>query len=131
MGKQIIPCPQESAEQKALFQWAAHATRTRPELARLFAIPNGGSRHPIEAANLKAQGVKAGVPDMFLPVARGGYHGLWIELKRQRGGRASTEQLDWLAALTEQGYRASICNGWDEARRLIERYLDDEEARTG
>lgn len=71
----------EAREQEALFRWADFAAGTMPELKLLYHIPNGGSRNKAEAANLKRQGVKAGVPDLFLPVPRGGYHGLYIELK--------------------------------------------------
>ena len=66
----------EAEEQAALFRWALLSRGRIPELDLLFHIPNGGSRHPREAANLKRQGVKAGVPDLFLPIARGKYHGL-------------------------------------------------------
>ena len=53
----------------------------------MFHIPNGGSRNKLEASNLKKQGVKAGVPDLFLPVGRGSYHGLFIELKSAKISR--------------------------------------------
>lgn len=76
-----------------------------------------------EAARLRAQGVKSGVPDLCLPVARGGNHGLYIELKRQRGGRISEEQVRWIDGLLEQGYAAAICKGWQEAASAIIDYL--------
>lgn len=94
-----------------------------PELALLYHVPNGGSRNKIEAARLRAQGVKSGVPDLCLPVARGGNHGLYIELKRQRGGRISEEQVRWIDGLLEQGYAAAICKGWQEAASVIIDYL--------
>lgn len=90
----------------------------------LYHVPNGGSRNRIEAARLKAQGVKSGVPDIVLPAARGEYHGLYIELKRQRGGRISEEQKKWIAGLTEQGYRAEVCEGWEAAAKVIIEYLE-------
>jgi hypothetical protein len=62
------------------------------------------------------------VPDICLPVPRGGWHGLYIELKA-RGGSASREQKQWLAALQRLGYRAELCVGWAQARRLIEDYM--------
>ena len=71
----------EHDEQAALFEWATWHTSQCPELGLLFAIPNGGHRHPVVAARLKAEGVRAGVPDICLPVARKGYHGLFVELK--------------------------------------------------
>ena len=83
----------------------------------------GGSRNKIEAARLRAQGVKSGVPDLCLPVARGANHGLYIELKRQRGGRISEEQVRWIDGLLKQGYAAAICKGWQEAASVIIDYL--------
>ena len=72
---------------------------------------------------LRAQGVKSGVPDLCLPVARGASHGLYIELKRQRGGRISEEQVRWINGLLKQGYAAAICKGWQEAASVITDYL--------
>ena len=66
----------EHAEQVALFKWAEFAAARWPELTLMHAIPNGGHRNKITAARLKAEGVRAGVPDICLPVARGGWHGL-------------------------------------------------------
>lgn len=63
------------------------------------------------------------VPDMFLPVAREGCHGLYIELKRRDGGRVSPEQTAWMDALARQGYKTALCHGWDAAREEIQRYL--------
>lgn len=116
----------EAQEQAALFRWAAFASGTHPELRLLFHVPNGGSRDPIEARHLKEQGVKAGVPDMFLPVPRGGYHGLFIELKRSKGGVVSEDQRAWLDRLRLQGYRAEVARGWDAAREIIEEYLKED-----
>lgn len=111
----------ESDEQAALFLWAAY----RPELRLMFHIPNGGSRNPIEAANLKRQGVKAGVPDVFLPIARHGCHGLFIEMKRAKGGVLSQFQREYIEALMREGYRVAVCHGFEEAKRTIEEYLDE------
>jgi hypothetical protein len=63
----------------------------------LFAIPNGGARHKAIAGKLRAEGVRAGVPDICLPVPRGEYHGLFIELKRPKGGHVSEEQEAWIS----------------------------------
>ena len=114
----------EAAAQTQLFQWAKLMERQCPELALLHHIPNGGSRKggAIEGAHLKAQGVRAGLPDLCLPVARGGYHGLYLELKAP-GGRLQDTQRKWIDALTAQGYRAEVCYGFDEARSSIEKYL--------
>ena len=112
----------EHVEQAALFRWAEFARARLPELTLLHAIPNGGHRHKATAARLKAEGVKRGVPDLCLPVARNGAHGLYIELKTERG-KATPEQLGWIRALRRQGYAAEVCRGWESARSMIEHYL--------
>lgn len=113
----------EAQEQEALFVWTKNMAWKYPGMELLYAIPNGGSRHPAEARHLKAQGVKPGVPDMFLPVARHGYHGLYIELKRRRGGRVSAEQKAMLDELNKQGYKAVVCEGYENAIGVIIDYL--------
>lgn len=65
----------------------------------------------------------SGVSDVFLPVAKGGFHGLYIELK-VKGGKASDNQKWWIAETTKQGYLAVICYGWIEAKGVIEEYLE-------
>ena len=114
---------EEAREQEALFRWAEYERGKWPELAAMYHIPNGGSRNKAEAARLKAQGVRAGVPDICLPAARGCYHGLYIELKRRNGGRVSEAQREWIEYLENAGYCARVCHGWDEARETIEKYL--------
>lgn len=111
----------EAAEQEALFQWAELMRGKLPGIERMYHCPNGGSRNPAEAARLKAQGVKPGVPDIFLPVARGGYHGLYIEMKYDHG-KLSDDQIDWITALREQGYAAGVCRGWRKAAKIITNY---------
>lgn len=115
----------ESQEQQLLFEWAALSAGRWPELALMYHIPNGGSRSKAEAGRFKAEGVKAGVPDICLPVARGGYHGLYMELKRVKGGRVSPAQQGWIAALRDQGYYACVCKGWDDAAHIIKAYLEN------
>lgn len=115
--------PTEEQEQAAVFEWAVLMRNQFPELSLLFHIPNGGWRAPATAAKLKAQGVKAGVPDLFLPVARGGFHGLWIELKRQHDGKLSKPQKEWIDDMRKQGYKAERANGADEAIAILQEYL--------
>lgn len=116
-------CPTESQEQVMLFQWAAFQAGKHPELRLMYHIPNERSSRT-EAVRLKREGVKAGVPDIFLPCARGGLHGLYIELKRRQGGRLSDYQREMLQALRDQGYMAIVCRGFDEAKEAIENYLN-------
>lgn len=98
--------PSEDQEQMLLIQWF----RRTYAGVRIFAIPNGGARHPAVAAKLKATGTSPGVPDLFIPAWR-----LWIEMKRQKGGRVSPEQRDWMEYLEGCGYACIVCHGFDEA----------------
>ena len=117
------PVPTESIEQQTLFRWAALASGKYPELKLLYHIPNEGKRTSATGGRMKAEGLRKGVPDICLPVARGGCHGLYIEMKRVSGGRVTPKQLEWIDALTSQGYHAAVCNGWENACRVIEEYL--------
>ena len=89
----------------------------------LFAIPNGGNRDAVTGAMLKAEGVRAGVPDLFLAVPRNGFAGLFVELKKPKGGRVSRSQTDMLAALSASGYKTAVCHGWEGAMACIAGYL--------
>jgi hypothetical protein len=113
----------EHAEQAAVIAWAAYQRRRYPELELLYAIPNGNWRHKATAGKLKAEGVRRGVPDLCLPVPRGPYHGLYLELKRKGGGKLSRSQHEWLERLAAQGYRAAVAKGAEEAIRELEHYL--------
>lgn len=112
----------EGKEQALLFKWAAYNLCNMPELGLMYHVPNGGKRDIITAARLKSEGVKAGVPDIFLPAARSGYHGLFIELKI-KNNKPSDLQESWLNRLNEQGYYTAVCYGWYEASETITNYL--------
>ena len=118
----------EHEHQKALFSWAALAEQTYPELACMYAIPNAGKRPGRQGQWMVAEGLKSGVPDIHLPVARRGYHGLFIEMKTERG-YLRREQREWLWRLHQQGHLAVMCRGWDSARELLEMYLSDGDCR--
>lgn len=90
-----------------------------------FHIPNEAKRSERNGYILKRMGLSAGVPDMFICVPSGCYHGLFIELKREKGGKVSDAQREWLDALGKQGYRAIVCKGFDEAKAEIDRYFTD------
>lgn len=109
----------EHQEQKALIEWA---DRLGYPYNLLFAIPNGGGRSKMEAGKLKAEGVRKGVPDLFLPVSCGGFHGLFVEMKAHGSGRESVEQKSWHQLLDYQGYKVVTCWGWDQARQAINDY---------
>ncbi|MDQ3802520.1 MAG: VRR-NUC domain-containing protein [Acidobacteriota bacterium] len=119
----------EHREQCALFEWAARAAPRRPGLELLHAIPNAGGytggyrQNARRVQAMKREGVRPGVPDVCLPVPAGGFAGLYIELKA--GRNKTTEAQDWwLEKLRQRGYAAAVCRGWEEARDLIEKYLD-------
>jgi len=116
----------ELFEQIKLFQWAAAHAHLLPELSLLYAIPNGGHRHISVAKELKASGVKAGVPDICLPVARAGYNALYLELKAKTG-KPSPEQKKWLGDLTLSGNRAVVAVGHQTAIEEILSYLGSDE----
>lgn len=113
----------EHAEQCALFRWARYNVNTYPDLAFMFAIPNGGHRVKAVAAKLKAEGVRAGVPDICLPSPRGEYKGLYLELKAG-DNKPTLAQRQWLAYLGRVGYLATWCTGWEAARDVIVDYLN-------
>lgn len=127
--KQNAPTPEslassgsEHAEQVALFAWAALNAQKYPELRLMFAIPNGGKRDKITAAMLKAEGVKAGTSDIFLPVARGMWHGLFIELKVGKN-KPSLEQELFIHNMQQAGYGALCVIGWQAAAIALQNYL--------
>lgn len=116
---------EEGYEQEMIFTWAALHAAMYPELDLMHHIPNGGRRDKRTGAILKRQGVKAGIPDIFLPAAHGGYHGLYIELKTKTG-TLSSAQRQILGKLNERGYKAVMCRGYEDAVETIRAYLEDE-----
>lgn len=112
----------EDTEQIGVIQWAEWHTSQYPELKLLHHIPNGGKRNATEAARFKAMGVKPGVPDLCLPVARGGYAGLYIEMKYGKN-KTTDKQNEWITALRQQGYKVTVCYGAAEATQELESYL--------
>lgn len=123
----------ESETQQAIFEWANYQANLIPELEMLFAIPNGGARHPAVGARMKAEGVKRGYPDIGLDVPRtrpegGVYHGFRLELKVGKN-KPTPEQEWWLERLNAQGYRAVVAYGFDAAVAAIEAYLSLPEVR--
>ena len=115
----------EHAEQVSLMQWWSLQCRRFgiPEQL-LFAIPNGGQRNIITAKRMKDEGVRAGIPDLFLAVPRGKFHGLFVEMKKTRGGVVSDAQKACMQMLSENGYCVTVCHGFIEAKTAITRYLD-------
>ena len=119
----------EATEQERVINWATFYAKDFQELDLLYHVPNGGSRNQLEAANLKRQGVKAGVPDLVLPVPQQQFHGLYVEMKW--GKNTTTDKQDWwLEQLQKQGYKTAVCWSADEAMDVIAEYMGIE-AQTG
>lgn len=112
----------EHAHQCAVFCWIALNQNAYPDALKAHAIPNGGERNPIVAARMKAEGVRAGVFDIFLPVARRQYHGLFIEMKKP-GGKLSEAQQKKADEYAADGYAAYMCDHWEKAVKVIMWYL--------
>lgn len=102
--------PTEHAEQRDFIRWF----RKQYPSVRIFAIPNGGGRSKSEALRLRLEGVSAGVPDLYIPA-----WSLWIEMKRQKGGRVSPAQKDWHAYLQSIGDQVLVCKGCKHAIESI------------
>jgi hypothetical protein len=116
---------QEHDIQVALFERVRDEKNVlrRPELAKVYAVPNGGYRTPAAARKLRAEGVEPGIPDVHLDLARGGWFGLRIEMKRP-GGTLTPSQADRLATLRRDGYRVAIHDTVDGAWCELLAYID-------
>ena len=135
---EMIAGDSESSHQKALFAWAALSVGKYPALAFMFAIPNGGLRDIRTASTLKAEGVRSGVPDIFLPkwsvikispahVRQ--MHGCFIEMKlekyrNRKNGGCSEEQIEFIEWAVTAGYYCKVCYSWIEARDTLINYLE-------
>ena len=113
----------EWQHQVDVFTWAASYAYIDKRVNLLNGSLNGVKLSIGQAVKAKRTGMKKGYPDISLPVACGGYHGLFIELKRKYSGVVGKEQKLWLKALNDEGYKAEVCRGADEAIDLIIRYL--------
>lgn len=112
--------PTEHEEQQALFDWAEWQVNIEPDLALMYAIPNGQYR----PGQRPEAGLKSGVPDICLPIPKGKYHGLYLELK-VNGNKPTGNQLDWLDRLNRVGYFTAVADGFDEAVNLITAYMGE------
>ena len=120
----------EHQHQAALVTWAhrtrlPHAADIRPGATigtYLLALPMGGKRNPREAARLKAEGAKAGVSDMLLPLRRQGFGSFWLEMKAP-GKKPTPAQREWLDLMREAGYRAEWHDSWTEAAAALADYV--------
>lgn len=90
----------------------------------IFAIPNGGARNAVTGAMLKAEGVVAGVPDLFIAEACGGWNGLFIEMKTKKGV-LSERQKNVIAVLKQRGYLTAVCRSFEDFRQVCTAYLEN------
>jgi hypothetical protein len=111
-------CPTEEHEQMVSAKWMDQNGII------FYHIGNGGFRHYLEAVKLKQGGVKAGVPDFCIPVARGGYHGMYCELKRRSGGTLSERQKEWRDILIKEGYYWVEAKGSDDLIAKVKNYME-------
>lgn len=136
--EQLAANGSEHSEQVALMQWCALHKKRYPQLEWLYAVPNGFFASSGQKGKMKAEGLRDGVPDLFLPypglikvyaVITGNYHGLYIEMKREiyrnrSNGGCSEDQIKWIDYLNSVGYKAVVCYGWEEARDTLVEYLN-------
>ena len=122
MSTTYIRRDSEDAEQETVIQWARICSGKWPELKLLHHIPNGGRRNAKEAAKLKRMGVLAGVADLHMPVARGGYHGLYIEMKYD-DGRILESQKSFLKAAAAEGNYCIVCYSAADAIEILDLYM--------
>lgn len=106
--------------------WTMQCRKFKVPEQLLYAIPNGGHRNIITAKKLKNEGVRAGVPDLFLAVPRGIWHGMYLELKRNKHCRPSDAQAIMLKLLDTRGYHTVVAHSFDEAVDAIKKYLGEE-----
>ena len=114
----------ETRHQINVIKWSQQPSiRSKwPELALLYHIKNETTEGKERVAVDRSMGVKKGVPDLCLPVPRGKYHGLYVELKNETG-RTSEAQEWWGEKLLGQGYMLEVCHGWQSAVRVLEWYM--------
>lgn len=118
----------ESAEQQAVIKWAQLSSKRYPQLKWLHSSQAGVKLSITQARIAKAEGLKAGIADLFLPYPNKEYSGLYIEMKRPKTstsvkGKLSDSQREFLDYANSVGYKAVICYGAQEAILEIKKYL--------
>lgn len=106
--------PTEHQEQTRLI----NELSLRHPLLRVLSIPNGAKRSRWEQQQARAEGLQAGVPDLYIPALL-----IWVEMKRQKGGKLSPAQEDWIAYLRGLGYGVIVGYGADQALEMIEHQI--------
>lgn len=126
--EQLASNGSEHAHQTAFFASLPPLWQEFPELRWIFAIPNGGDRNMAVAANMKAEGVRAGVWDVFLPAARKNMHGLFLEFKKpirkkEKNGGLSDQQFQFGFHVNQLGYATKVVYTWEQAIDATLAYL--------
>ena len=118
------PSLSEAQHQTMVLKWTQQPSiRAKwPELSLLFHVPNERHCTPQQGKNLQRMGVKRGVPDLCLPVSKGRYNGLFIEMKTETG-KTTDDQEWWGERLLAHGYMWEVCHGWESAVRVLEWYM--------
>lgn len=130
-----VAVPVEAAAQKSLFKLfelmrVRVGTEWLPLSEIAFSVPNGVAiagtpkQRGMYMASLKAQGFKPGVSDIIIPVPAGAFHGLYLELKRDKTSAVRDDQVLWRDRMRALGYRAEIVAGYDAAAALVREYLN-------
>jgi len=109
-GTAVLRIRTEHEEQRDVVMWFRQTYRP----CRILAVPNGEHRAKSTGARLKAEGVSAGVPDLFIPA-----HCIWVEMKRTEGGTVSSVQHDWHNYLRGIGQTVLVCYGAEDAKAQI------------
>lgn len=113
---------EESKIQQAFIRWCKFQIRTYPELEFIYAIPNGGKRSKAEAFRLVWEGVKAGIPDLHLPVARPPYYSLYMECKTAKGVLSPVQEHVHIG-LRQLGNRVEVFRSFDQGVEIVTAYL--------
>lgn len=132
--EQLAASGSEHASQVALFAWAALSVGKYPPLAYMFAIPNGFFGSAEQKGKMKAEGLRTGVCDVFLPQPFHNqygdqYGGCFIEMKiekyrNHKDGGCKPEQVDFINWATSAGYYCKVCYNWVEAKDCLVAYLE-------
>jgi hypothetical protein len=119
MEKTVLP-ESESRIQTLMYVWFQNSYR---QYGKLFIkVTNEGKRTAREGMRLKGEGLRPGVPDIFIALPRGPYAGLWIEVKRP-GEAPRANQVQMIETLTAQGYRVEVVTSLATFQELINEYL--------
>lgn len=116
------PTQHEHDQQVSFIKWCNVMSLNYPELKLIYSNPAGGFRHKKTAGMMKAEGQRAGIPDLTLPVARKGFHGMYLEMKTEKG-RLSENQENWCQSLILEGYCVFVAYSLNEAIGYVSEYL--------